>query len=98
MIDVKDLNFNLNEKNEIIYSGSVVPGQPIKMEVVEGDSVSLKKGEINIEVENIVKLDESTYKGLVKYVEPYRALVDDNVDDGIEITFSYGHIFVCSAR
>ncbi|MBU3953802.1 MAG: hypothetical protein KJ658_16830, partial [Proteobacteria bacterium] len=61
----------------------------------EGDMVTLKKGDIRIEIEDIKNISGQTYIGKVLSVTPYGALKKDNITDDSEISFSYGHIFSC---
>ncbi len=95
MIMANDLNFDFNNSG-ILFSGAQKTGQALQMIPKPGDSVSLKKGNIEIEVQILTKNSDGTYSGKVKYVDPYQALLEDGVDDGIDICFSHDHIFSCS--
>lgn len=95
MIDAKDLEFDINNE-EILFYGVQKPGQAISQTVQDEDSVSLKKGEIEIEVRGIRKNPDGSYSGKVQYVEPYQSLSGVGVTVGVEICFSHNHIYACT--
>lgn len=95
MITYKELNLDENDSG-ITFFGSYGPGTVMRYELEDGDSVTLKKGEINIEVIDAKRQEDGTYKGAIKYVEPYKSLEKDGVDEKVEIIFTYKNIFVCS--
>jgi hypothetical protein len=66
------------------------------MEVEDGNSVTLKKGDISIEVKEIKRNADGTFLGVIQYIDPYDALMKDGVEDGVEIVFLYRHIFACN--
>jgi len=70
MINAQDLNFDLND-NGIFISGTHTPGEKLQYSVENGNNVSLKKEEIDIEVENIERSSDGTYKGVIRNVEPF---------------------------
>ena len=94
MILAKDLGFDHNE-NKILHVGKYKLGKAIQMTIEDGNQVSLRKGDIKIEVQDIKKTEDGTYCGKVQYVEPYKALSEEGVDEGVDISFSYKHIFAC---
>ena len=73
MIIAEDLKLDHNDE-EILHVGSYEPGQSLQMIIEDGNSVSLRKGNIEIEVQNIKQAENGTYYGKVQYVEPYQAL------------------------
>lgn len=91
MIKAEDLDFDCNDK-KISHSGT---REALEMRVEDGNSVTLKKTDISIAVQNIKQTGEGIYCGEVRYVEPYQALSKDGVVDGVDICFSYKHIFTC---
>jgi hypothetical protein len=95
MITHNELTLDEND-NGITFSGTYGPGVKIKYEFEDGDSVTLKKGDIEIEVLKAKKQSDGTYKGTIKYVEPFKALEKEGADEGIEIIFKYKNIFACS--
>ena len=54
MILAENLKFDLNDE-EILNFGTSAPGQALQMIVEDGNSVSLRKGNIEIEVQRIKK-------------------------------------------
>jgi len=94
MIDVIGLGFDEND-GSIFFSSSFTPGEKLKMFVEDGVNVSLKKGDISVEVKNISKQSDYIYKGVVNYVEPYKSLEKVGIDEDVEILFRYKHIFAC---
>lgn len=101
MLNISDLNFDFNS-TRINFYGSYAPGNAghkIKREVDDGSNVTLRKGKINIQVKDIKKSESESesesYSGVVQFVDPYRALSNDGVNEGVKISFSYRHIFAC---
>lgn len=94
MILAEDLGFDHNDE-EILHVGTPQPGQALQMIIEDGNRVSLRKGNIEIEVQDLKKTGNDIYCGKVKYVEPYQALSEDGVGEDVEICFSYKHIFAC---
>lgn len=86
MIKHDELILDEND-NGITFTGTYGPGVKIKYEFEDGDSVTLKTGDIEIEVINATKQSDGLYKGTIKYVEPYKALEKEGADEGIEIIF-----------
>ncbi len=97
MITSEDLNLDLNDSGIGVF-GTYGPGTTLKYDFENGDDVSLKKGKINIEVQNAEKQPDGAIKGVVKFVVPYNALEADGVVEGTEIIFSYKNIFSCSKK
>jgi dTDP-4-dehydrorhamnose 3,5-epimerase-like enzyme len=97
MFDVEGLNFDKND-NGILFTGTYIPGRGIHREIVDGDSISLKKGDVFIEVRDIKRHSKGKLRGLVQYVDPYQSLKDQGIDDGVEITFKYKYIFACQHK
>jgi hypothetical protein len=76
------------------YTKSYIPdGLGDLTEVKEGGRATLKKGDIQIEIQNITKDSAYSYMGKVSSVTPYDALEKDNIMEGTDISFSYRHIF-----
>ena len=94
MLRAENLNFDYNDEG-ILHVGTPNHREALKMSIDDGNSVSLKKKNIDIEVQNIKQTTEDLYCGKVQYVEPYQALLKDGIDDGVDICFSYKHIFAC---
>ena len=97
MITAEELNLDLNDSS-IVFTGTYGPGAKIQYDFENGDYVSLRKGEIEIEVKNVERQSDGTLKGVVKYVEPFRALKAEGVVEGTEIIFSYQNIYACSKK
>ena len=93
MIQAKDLQLDLNDSG-IFFTGTYQPGQKIQRDIVNGDNATLKKDEIDIEVQNLKQNLDGTYTGVVQYLDPYQALSKE----GVEIGFMHKHIFACSHR
>jgi hypothetical protein len=97
MIQAKDLQLDLNDSG-IFFTGTYQPGQKIQRDIVNGDNATLKKDEIDIEVQNLKRNLDGTYTGVVQYVDPYQALSKEGVEEGVEIGFMHKHIFASSHR
>jgi hypothetical protein len=96
-LSAKDLNFDLNNTGRgIFHSGSYGTNTIIKIQVENGNSVELKKGDIHIKVDNIKQNSDGSYNGFVKYVSPYESLLKDDIKEGTIINFLYDYIFYCS--
>ncbi|MCI5119406.1 MAG: hypothetical protein D3913_16010 [Candidatus Electrothrix sp. LOE1_4_5] len=96
MITYKEPNLDKN-KFGITFSGTYGPGTEIKNKFEDGDSVTLKKQDnIEIDVINVTKQEDQTYKGLVKDVRPCNSLENEDIRKGVEIIFQYENIFTCS--
>jgi len=95
MITAQELDLDIN-KNGIVIVGDPTSHQSLQYDVKNGNDVTLKKGDINIEVKDIEKQSDGTFKGIIKYVEPYKALENEGADEGIEIMFSHENIFASS--
>ena len=94
MINAEDLKLDHNNLG-ITFTGTSKPGQPLQCEVKDGNSVTLQKGEIDIEVVQIKEQSDSSYHGKIICIEPYESLRKEGVMEGLEITFLKEHIFAC---
>lgn len=94
MINVTDLKFDLN-KHGITVVGTYGPKTVIKYDFENGDDVSLRKGEIEVEVKSVEKQAGGTFKGIIKNIMPYNSLEAEQISEGTEILFSYTNIFAC---
>ena len=95
LITYNELNLDEND-SRITFSGTYGSGVKINNEFEDGDSVTLKKGDIEIEVLDAKKQEDGKYKGIIKYVKPYKSLEKAGADEGVEIIFKYKNIFECS--
>ena len=95
MITYNELNLEENSQG-IACSGTYGPGVKIKDKFEDGDSVTLRKGDIEIKVIDAKKQDDDTYKGTIQFVAPCKSLEKEGADEGVEIIFQYKNIFVCS--
>ncbi len=95
MINVTDLKFDLN-KHGITVVGTYGPTTVIKYDFENGDDVSLRKGEIKVEVKSVEKQADGTFKGVIKNIKPYNSLESEQISEGTEILFSYTNIFACT--
>lgn len=97
MLTAEELNLDINH-GSIMFVGTHTHGQGLKMTVENGCNVTLKKDEIKIEIKNLEKLKDGIFKGIIQYVEPYKSLQAIGANDGVEMSFSYDHIFLCSYK
>ncbi|MCI5128810.1 MAG: hypothetical protein D3907_10005 [Candidatus Electrothrix sp. AUS3] len=95
MITYNELNLD-NNNFGITFSGTYGPGTEIKNKFKDGDSVTLKQDDIEIDVINVTKQEDRTYKGVVKDMRPCNSLENEGVREGVEIIFQYENIFTCS--
>ncbi|MCW5213561.1 hypothetical protein VU04_11730 [Desulfobulbus sp. TB] len=84
MITYKE--FKLDKKDfGITFSGTYGPETEIKNKFEDSDSVILKQGDIQIDVINVIKQEDQTYKGTVKNVWPCSSLESKSVVEGKKI-------------
>jgi len=97
MITAASLNLDSNNSH-ITFSGSRRTCNTIKYEFSDGDTVCLRKGDIDIDVHDVMRQLEGTLKGVVWNVDPFATLESEGVIEGVSIVFSYHNIFSCSER
>lgn len=88
------MGFDINEQG-ISFDWDYAHGYNNTNRVNKGDLVTLRKGDIRVEIKIIKISPDQTYIGQVLSVDPYGALKKDNIREDCEISFSHGHIFSC---
>ena len=91
MTKADELGFEENT-GPLFYTGNA---SNIKMTVLEGDAVILRKGEVQVKIVSICKRSDGTYSGVIESVEPYQALDEEGVTEGSTFTFKHLHIYAC---
>ena len=95
MTKAEELNFDLNDQT-ILFSGTSHGGRKkLQHEIKDGNSVTLKKGNVEVHIKNVERKPDNSYIGKVDYIDPYEALSGDGINDGFEMTFLHDHVFVC---
>ena len=95
MITYNELNLDNNESG-MTFSGTYGPKTEIKYKFEDGDSVTLKQGDSVINVINVNKQEDQTYKGTVKEVCPCNSLESEGVLEEVEIISKLENILTCS--
>lgn len=80
----------------IIFSGDVIPGQPIKTTIKEGDSVVLHKNGESVLVRNVQALGGSRFKGTIYGFEPSHAVEYQGLKLDEDIEFEEQNVISCS--
>lgn len=80
----------------ICFVGKVIPGQPIKDAVRNGQSIVLHKNGENILVRDVQVLGDSRFKGIIYGFEPSHALEHQGLKVEDEVEFEEQHIISCS--
>lgn len=94
MITAVILKLDINNA-PIRYSSSRGKAKPIKYDFSNGDTVYLKRGNVDIEVRDVEKLSNDSYKGVVYDFMSDSVLESEGVCCGVDIGFSYNNIFFC---
>ncbi len=83
-----------NPSTGIIY---VTNGPALKRQVVNGDSVSLRRGDQTVFVRDVVAVSSDRFTGTVQGFEPSFAVEYDGLKTGQQIVFGECHIFGCTS-
>ena len=82
----------------IMFSGTHAPGQRVKLTIEDGDKVELRIGDELVLVEDIRKLDESRYKGVIYGFEQSLSVEINGLRLKEEIEFEEKNIFSCRGK
>lgn len=85
-----------NRNVGIIFVGSHVPGQPIRDEVKDGDSVVLHLSGERVLVRDVKHFGNSRFKGVINGFEPSFALEHQGLKVEQKVQFGERNIFSCS--
>ena len=80
----------------IIFGCMRIPGQPIKLEVKDGDAVELHLSGERVLVRDVKHSDNSGFIGVIDGFEPSFALEHQGLEVGQKVKFEERHIFSCS--
>ena len=97
MTKAEELNFDLNDQ-PILFAGiSHGSGTKLQQDIKDGNSVILKKGDVEVHIKNVRRNSDNSYIGKVDYIisetEKEKETTIDG--DGYEMTFLRDHVFVC---
>lgn len=82
----------------IIFGGDHISGQPLKTAIENGDYVVLRIGTESVQVEVVLILKNSTFRGKVIGFEPSFSLEHQGLTVGDEVTFEEANIISCSSK
>lgn len=85
-----------NKGQAIVFSANRDPGQPIKIAVRDGDSVSLRKDGEDVLVRSVRAVGHSRFTGIIYGLDPSYELEYQGLNIGDRVTFEERHIIACS--
>jgi hypothetical protein len=99
MTKAEELDFNLNDQPIKFLGRSHMSGTEVQLDIEEGNSVTLKKGDVKVHVKNVTRNSDNSYLGEIYYIKSEKKLSErlaiEDINVGSEITFLYDHVFEC---
>lgn len=71
-------------------------GRRLKMQIVDGDTVTLRLADVSVIVRNITSLGEGRYRGTIAGFENWSGTACGGYSVGDKVQFAERHVFGCA--